>query len=163
MAKTKGPKSVTNKHTYSRISYLYQAATHLALSTSHGKPTGHEGETKDREEHAMESSQKSASSHKIARSFLRDLRAVSLKAQISLGTTIKQSVCKGCDGLLVDGQTCSAVVENESKGARKPWADMLVLTCLVCGYKKRVPVNAPRQKRRALRTKKQAEDVQATG
>jgi ribonuclease P protein subunit RPR2 len=43
-------------------------------------------------------------------------------------------------------------VENQSKGGRKPWADILVMRCLTCGHAKRYPVSVPKQRRKSART-----------
>ncbi|KAK7394054.1 hypothetical protein QQX98_013162 [Neonectria punicea] len=85
------------------------------------------------------------------------MRAVSLKAQIRQSPALKRTICKFCDTLLIEGQTCSSTVENDSKGGRKPWADLLTIRCKTCGNAKRYPVNAPRQKRRSLRNREKDE------
>ncbi|RYP05947.1 hypothetical protein DL765_009671 [Monosporascus sp. GIB2] len=74
---------------------------------------------------------------------------------------MKHTICKYCDTLLVEGDTSTSFVENQSKGGKKPWADVLVVKCNTCGGLKRFPVQAPRQKRRPIReaeSKKKAED-----
>ena len=80
-----------------------------------------------------------------------DLRAVSLKGQVRQSPAMKRSICKFCDTVLVEGRNCHSVIENESKGGRKPWADVLVIRCSTCGNSKRFPVSARRQKRKHLR------------
>jgi ribonuclease P protein subunit RPR2 len=57
--------------------------------------------------------------------------------------------------LLVESKTSRSWIENPSKGGRKPWADILVIECGTCGNAKRYPVDAPRQKRRSLRSENQ--------
>lgn len=59
--------------------------------------------------------------------------------------------------MLVPGQTSTAGVENQSKGARKPWADVYVVRCLVCGGVKRFPVGVERQGRKGSRGKGEVE------
>jgi ribonuclease P protein subunit RPR2 len=54
-------------------------------------------------------------------------------------------MCKSCNTVLIPGRTVSQTIENPSKGGRKPWADVLVVTCLICGGKKRFPVGATKQ------------------
>lgn len=79
------------------------------------------------------------------------LSIIAQKAQIRLAKELKHSICKICSSLLIEGQTCSRSKENLSKGGRKPWADVLVVKCLACGYCKRFPVGAKKQQRKALR------------
>ena len=85
------------------------------------------------------------------RRFISHLRAVSLKSQIRLSSAMKHSMCKRCDSLLVSGSTSASEIENQSRGGKKPWADVLVITCHTCGFKKRFPTGATRQPRRTAR------------
>lgn len=145
MAKQKPAARVQNRPIYSRMSYLYQAAAFLAQQKEEVglSRTGAAGaETKTHEDGA---------NGVMARRLLSDLRAVSLKTQIRIDPSIKRAVCKFCDSILVEGQSCTSVVENKSKNGRKPRADVLVLKCGTCGHEKRFPVSSPRQKRRPLR------------
>lgn len=154
MAKVKGQPGVQNRIIYSRASYLYQAANYLSncvgssenASTPAGIPckAGHSV-------HPQQNKQQE-SMEKLSRMVITDMRAVSLKAQIRQSPALKRTVCKFCDTLLVEGRSCSSTVENSSKGGRKPWADVLVIECKTCGNVKRFPVDAPRQKRKCLRS-----------
>ncbi len=79
------------------------------------------------------------------------LRAISLKCQIRLSTSMKRSICKCCCTILIPGQTARHRIDNRSRGGRKPWADVLVIHCNVCGTEKRFPVGASTQSSRAKR------------
>ena len=96
-----------------------------------------------------------------AHRFVTHLRAVSLKSQIRLSPTMKHSICKRCDSLLVAGSTSTSEMENQSRGGKKPWADVLVVTCNICGSKKRFPVGAKRQPRRTVRDNLSKDDSNA--
>ena len=85
------------------------------------------------------------------RRFINHLRAVSLKSQIRLSSDMKHSMCKRCDSLLVSGSTSASQIENHSRGGKKPRADVLVITCCTCGFKKRFPTGTTRQPRRTAR------------
>ncbi|KAF3768762.1 Rpr2-domain-containing protein [Cryphonectria parasitica EP155] len=159
MAKTKKT-GVSNRHIYSRISFLYQAATYLTEAGQ--KETPHASSSQ--KTHSSENNgpaggddagglatQDPATPQKLSRQLLTDLRNVTLKSQVRISPDIKRSICKYCDSLLVDGQTSSSAVENRSKGGRKPWADVLVVKCYTCGGEKRFPVHAEKQKRRPNR------------
>lgn len=82
---------------------------------------------------------------------ISQLRSVSLKGQIRLSQAMKHSICKRCDALLVPGNTSSTRVENKSRGGKKSWADVLMVTCHSCKALKRFPVGAKRQRRRPHR------------
>ncbi|KAK1998207.1 RNAse P Rpr2/Rpp21/SNM1 subunit domain-containing protein [Colletotrichum falcatum] len=154
MAKPKS-ESLPNRHAYTRVSYLHQAAAYLATVQSPNSDSRHAPHALDDEEH-------SKTNETVARRFVSDIRAVSLKAQIRPSPSLKQTMCKYCDSLLVEGKTCSTTVENLSKGGKKPWADVLVTKCKTCGNVKRFPVSAPRQKRRPFREQKTVEGQDTT-
>lgn len=152
MAKAKGAPGVQNRHIYARASYLYQAASYLA-SQSESKSTQPAPAKKASSQPAKPGDKQKAVSN-ASRQLLSDMRSVSLKVQIRHSPELKRTICRYCDTLQVEGQTCSSSVENNSKGGKKPWADVLVLQCLACGNSKRFPVNAARQLRKSLRAAK---------
>ncbi|POS84724.1 hypothetical protein EPUL_004530 [Erysiphe pulchra] len=90
-----------------------------------------------------------------SRRLASELRAVSLKTQIRLSPHVKHSICKTCSTILIDGSTCSNLIENNSKGGKKPWADILVKRCYTCDSVKRFPISAQRQERREVRKRKE--------
>ncbi|POS72923.1 hypothetical protein DHEL01_v208679 [Diaporthe helianthi] len=169
MAKKKVP-GVPNKPSYCRLSFMYQAATFLAAVSSiqsqasaQAAPQqmdpdirmtvdGGDVDHLNTEKSCRSATQTRNMSHRL----LADFRSVSLKSQIRVSPAMKRTICKFCDTLLVEGQTCTSTVENTSKGGRKPWADVLVITCHTCHHAKRFPVNTPRQPRRSLRVAKEA-------
>ncbi|KAI1505005.1 Rpr2-domain-containing protein [Biscogniauxia marginata] len=162
MAKTKTPGgSVPNRPLYSRISFLYQAATYLGShdkqysSTPTTQPAGNVTATSEEKQHSLTNRARQS----LSRRFLSDLRSTSLKSQIRLSPAMKHTICKFCDNLLIDGETSNVTVENSSKGGKKPWADVLVVNCTTCGWVKRYPVQATRQKRRPARQQKANEAV----
>lgn len=69
---------------------------------------------------------------------LASMRSISQKSQIRLSQSIKRSVCRRCNGLLMLNST--AELENLSQGGRRAWADVLVVRCSECGFVKRYPV-----------------------
>lgn len=88
-----------------------------------------------------------------------DLQQVSRKGQLRLAVDLKRTLCKSCNTILIPGRTATHVIENSSKDDRKPWADVLVVTCGVCGGKKRFPVGAAP---RLSKTKRKNAPVVAT-
>lgn len=154
MAKQKGPPGIQNRHIYTRASYLYQAANYLAKCVPENNHDVQKKETKSSgETHSgtTNTDQQRKAMLNMSRQTVADMRSVSLKAQIRQSPALKRTICKFCDTLQVEGQTCESIVENQSKGGRKPWADILVIRCKTCGNSKRYPINAPRQKRASLR------------
>lgn len=144
MAKGKAAAVVQNRPMYSRISFLQQAATYLTLAQQQ------ESKTTDLAQDGLHDKKNPALTG-MARHLVTDLRAVSLKTRIRLSPALKQTICRFCDALLVEGESCTTTVENQSKGGRKSRADVLVRKCHACGNVKRQPLNSPRQKSKALR------------
>ena len=156
MAKAKASKARhvdPNRTKHSRVSYLFQAATYLAMnrhSNDNGLSQHEEAEDSyTKVEHPRRSLG-------ATRRLLSDLRNVSLKAQLRLSPAMKHTVCKNCDTLLIDGSTCLNSVENKSKGGKKPWADVWLRQCAFCGAERRYPVAAERQPRRPKRAHEEA-------
>jgi ribonuclease P protein subunit RPR2 len=150
----KGKTGVPNKSLHSRVSYLYQAAAFLASQneTSCTKMDCESGELITTPRELDDYSTKALQA--TTRHLVKDLRAVSQKVLLRMSPTMKHSICKNCDTMLIEGKTCTSEVENRSKGSKKPWADVLVLKCNVCGSARRFPLAAERQKRRPYRAGK---------
>ncbi|KAK1710374.1 RNAse P Rpr2/Rpp21/SNM1 subunit domain-containing protein [Colletotrichum lupini] len=161
MAKPKS-ESLPNRHAYTRVSYLHQAASYLATLQIPGADSLPNSSSRSREDAQLARIENLRSTNeKVARRFVSDIRAVSLKAQIRPSPSVKQMMCKFCDSLLIEGMSCTTTVENMSKGGKKPWADVMVMKCKTCDNVKRFPVNAPRQKRRPFREPKTVEGPDA--
>jgi ribonuclease P protein subunit RPR2 len=155
MSKVKAPKvkGIPSKHLHARTTFLYQAATYLTLRTTPKVPWPD-----------FEPSQSVAHAHDLpfpdhcplALQLCSDLQQVSRKAQLRLSVDLKRTMCKRCNTILVPGRTATQTIENTSKGGKKPWADVLVLTCKLCGGNKRFSVGAkkqPKKKERGAQSK----------
>jgi ribonuclease P protein subunit RPR2 len=162
MAKVKEQRSVQNRIIYSRASYLYQAASYLAKQQSlTGQDALSKSSTAGREHSAsvpIKNEQKALAN--MSRQAVSTLRAVTQKAQIRQSPALKQTICKFCDTLQIEGTTCTSTIENASKGGRKSWADVLNIKCKTCGNVKRYPVSAPKQKRKTLRNSSHQEGTE---
>jgi ribonuclease P protein subunit RPR2 len=167
MAKIKAGKKVPNKHIYARISYLHQAAhylsnqQHASAIQSHIARPQHESQQNQtgggrREivgelENDVKANEMTANLG-LPRELASHILAVSHKGVVKLSRELKQSICKRCTSTLVVGLSAESKVENKSRGGNKPWADVLVTTCLTCGMQKRYPVGSKRQPKRKERT-----------
>ncbi|THV52455.1 hypothetical protein BGAL_0078g00040 [Botrytis galanthina] len=128
----KGVSKVPNKVLYSRMSYLYQAATYLAVQNQECQEQSAKGTALDSSmEDVMKDESKAVAnategSHQaLSRRLITELRSVSLKGLMRMTPDMKHSICKNCQTLLLEGTTCTAKIENQSKGGKKPWADVL--------------------------------------
>ena len=151
MSKVKAPKSkgMPNKHLHARSTFLYQAATYLTLQTATQDEFAIDvAQDKESPPHDAPATQRHLP---LALELGSDLQQVSRKGQLRLAVDLKRSMCKSCNTVLIPGRTVSQTIENPSKGGRKPWADVLVVTCLICGGKKRFPVGATKQLKKPKR------------
>jgi ribonuclease P protein subunit RPR2 len=146
MAKKDKSATVQNKALYSRISFLQQAATYLAT-------TSHKAEQDSSSDCALH-----VSLQNMSRRLATDMRSVSLKTRIRMSPAVKRTICKFCDSVLLDGESCTTTVENNSNGSRKPWADILVRKCQKCGKEKRYPLSARRPPRKTARAQGNSKD-----
>ncbi|KAF5872947.1 putative ribonuclease p protein subunit [Botrytis fragariae] len=160
---TKGVSKVPNKVLYSRMSYLYQAATYLVVQDKESQEQSAKGTALDSSmEDVMKDESKAVANvtegphQALSRRLITDLRSVSLKGLMRMSPDMKHSICKNCQTLLLEGTTCTAKVENQSKGGKKPWADVLVRKCHTCGLEKRFPLATERQPRRPKRSIQEA-------
>jgi ribonuclease P protein subunit RPR2 len=148
MSKVKPPKSkgIPSKHLHARTTFLYQAATYLTLQTTSddtatGTKSGTNAPTRAR-------SQRLPNHSPLALQLGSDLQQVSRKAQLRLSVELKRTLCKRCNTVLVPGLTANQTIENASSKAKKPWADVLVLTCRKCDGRKRFPIGSKRQSKK---------------
>lgn len=126
--KTKG--ALPHKNIHLRLAYLHQAATYLESQSS---------------QNALDSP---ACGSSQLRYLISHLKGVSRKSVMRLHKDIKRSICKGCDELLVPGKTSVEFMENTSKNAAKPCADVLVVKCRTCDTTKRFPIGADSRRSR---------------
>ncbi|KAK8210309.1 hypothetical protein M8818_003477 [Zalaria obscura] len=157
-AANKPAKGVPNRHLHSRIAYLHQAATYFALQNNIATAQESDAQTTEaRSGTAQEPSIPPSSSGNgvggLPLWMTSHLRAVSLKSQVRLSQDLKHSICKSCGSPLIAGSTSRTRMENHSRGGKKPWADVLVITCQKCDTERRFPVGATRQKKKSERAR----------
>lgn len=88
------------------------------------------------------------------RLMLSHVKRISRKSQLRLSSSMKQSICKRCHVLLVNGRNATQRVENLSRGGKKPWATVLVVTCNACEAAKHFPLGAKRPPKKKDRSGK---------
>lgn len=138
--------NVPQKHLYSRLSFLHQAATLLTKAERHPR------RPQIRQSHLSGSSPKGLGNAREglpeSTKLLSHLRGVSQKSQIRIASELKHTICKRCDCLLIPGRTSTEIMKNDSRNGNKPWADVLEVQCNKCGTVKRFPVGTIHQKER---------------
>ena len=160
MAKgSRNAKKSLPKHAHCRVSFLHQAATHIATwealhhaiwtraSGTHTDPARVESRAGSRQTISHRFFQQhSALQDGLSRHFITNLKGIALRAQIRQSKELKHTICKSCDGLLFPNLRTIARIENLSKKNHKPWADVLIIQC-DCGAQSRYPIGATYQKR----------------
>ncbi|KAK6336995.1 hypothetical protein TWF718_009782 [Orbilia javanica] len=92
----------------------------------------------------------------LSRYYTSHLLSVSKKSVQRLSPAVKHTICKRCSSLLLPGKTSTTRVENKSKNGRKPWADVVVVTCGFCGAVRRFPtVDKQEMKERKIMKRKE--------
>lgn len=137
MGKSKSAKTgegVPNRHVHSRISYLHQAASYLSSAQQTRQANTDSVTTSTR------CAQKTKHEAGQARLLLTHSKGISRKTNIRLAPAMKRTICKRCQSLLVPGFSSVESVENASRHAAKPWADVFTILCDSCGTAKRFPI-----------------------
>ena len=151
--KIKGSKGPPNKHLAARTAFLHNAAVMLAsqvvpLQKAEADDSELEQDVAGKNTVATLSPQPTSG---LPFLFTAQLKQVALKSQVRLHTDVKRTICKACNAILVENQSCRNFVENLSRGGKKDWANVLVIQCLACGRKNRIPTGAKRQQRKSKR------------
>ena len=147
----------SQKHLQARMSYLFDAAlyfrgvhTSALKSTKDNRVTSHENHELAENSTASTVDQSNfASSDHI---MISHMRSISTKATIRMDKKIKHQICKRCNAALIPFITSTRTLENKSKGGKKPWATVEIISCNVCGVSKRFPIGAKPQLRKTLRS-----------
>src|SRR5579871_4211317 len=155
-------KGIANRHLYSRISYLHQAAQYLASTSNNTSaiavkqkdtlPLQMNGQSIDSNNSKASSTDYTLATGEFDRGkpsnqalrLSSHLLAICRRTKVKASCDMKRSICKSCNELLVPGKTTIIRMENKSKGSKKPWANVLVTKCQRCGFKRRYPVGQER-------------------
>lgn len=176
----KAPKGVANRHIFTRLSYLYQAANYLSAAGERTAdtssvpkppsqaPNGQAQQNPDKVNQTIPGDDDDKDSVRapspaqplraLPHYYISHLRGISRKGQSRLSPEVKRAVCKRCDMLLTAGTTAESKVENKSRGGKKHWAEVLVITCVMCRTEKRFPIGADRQTKKQDRKAAMAHD-----
>ncbi|KAK0201592.1 RNAse P Rpr2/Rpp21/SNM1 subunit domain-containing protein [Desarmillaria ectypa] len=111
------PNSVPNRDIIQRLNFLYQASVYLNGVTSQSPPQRKRVTTSD-----------------LSRSYVSSMKIVGKKTTVKMDPSVKRTICKGCDTILVPGSTVSIrVKKSQSHG------HLMVYTCTRCKTPRRIP------------------------
>jgi ribonuclease P protein subunit RPR2 len=172
MAKTKGKKGSGgggNSYVRARINYLYNAAAYLQSKAAGAlKDVATQDEVMSDANTASPLAKRPHSdcrgecALRVARLCISQMRGVSQKSQLRLPIEQKRSFCKRCDTLLIPGTSCIEETRNPSRGARKPWAEVRIMRCNICGTEKRFPQTDKRSRKMIERKRDGKAENEAT-
>ncbi|TRO46945.1 hypothetical protein E2P47_05135 [Candidatus Bathyarchaeota archaeon] len=74
----------------------------------------------------------------LASRYILNARKIAMAAKIPLPTLYKRQICKKCNTLLVQGDNCRVRIRQK----REPH---VVITCLNCGSKTRIPLKKKKE------------------
>ncbi|KAJ5600554.1 hypothetical protein N7450_001621 [Penicillium hetheringtonii] len=163
MAKAKGMKEGKNakSHLKARMGFLEKAANYLQAAKTTGKNIDEVSETDETSQMSRNADYTStkenaktevgtrtprtiqAPSSNLSRVYISQMYGVSLKTLTRLPIQTKRVVKPP----LSSGTTCTIETQNASRGRKKPWADVMVIRCLVCGTEKRFPETGRRSQK----------------
>ncbi|KAI0744090.1 RNAse P Rpr2/Rpp21/SNM1 subunit domain-containing protein [Daedaleopsis nitida] len=127
---------VANRDIIQRINFLYQASTYLnsistpSTSTVSPRPKG-KGKGKSRKKSTIRHPRDTG---ELSRCYVGSMRIVGQKAMVRMDPSIKRTLCKQCDTVLMPGSTATVRVKPlHSHG------HVVVYTCLTCNTSRRIP------------------------
>ncbi|KAI0779479.1 Rpr2-domain-containing protein [Fomes fomentarius] len=125
--------NVANRDIIQRINFLYQASTYLntvaqPTPLNHGQ-AHHKGKEKKR--NAIRHPQNTS---ELSRSYVSTMRIVGQKAMVRMDPSIKRTLCKKCDTILIPGSTSSVRVKT-----LRVHEKVITYTCHTCGTVRRIP------------------------
>ncbi|KAK0464735.1 RNAse P Rpr2/Rpp21/SNM1 subunit domain-containing protein [Desarmillaria tabescens] len=111
------PNNVPNRDIIQRLHFLYQASVYL-----------------DGVSPPQKKKQKRVTISDLSRSYVSSMKIVGQKTTVNMDPSVKRTICKGCDTVLVPGSTVSIrVKKSRSRG------HLMVYTCTRCKTSRRIP------------------------
>ncbi|KAI0311770.1 RNAse P Rpr2/Rpp21/SNM1 subunit domain-containing protein [Amylostereum chailletii] len=168
------PHNIQNRDVLQRLNFLYQASVYLqSISPStvgDSLPTGpsnsvsasHPAVKKkkhskflhiQKEEKLPRRRTRIVSTNDVARGYVRTMKQVAQKATVKMDPTVKRTLCKGCDAVLVPGLSASVRVQRTCtypfvpipshtsliSSASRSHGQLVTTTCHNCHSARRIP------------------------
>ncbi|KAI0358550.1 Rpr2-domain-containing protein [Trametes cingulata] len=132
--------SVANRDIVQRINFLYQASTYLsAISQALPSSAADGGFEVSAQGTNQKSKRKSTLRHpkntaELSRSYIGTMRIVGQKTMVRMDPSLKRTLCKGCDAVLLPGTSATVRVKPLPSHGQA-----VVYTCLTCRTSRRIP------------------------
>ncbi|KAF9073627.1 RNAse P Rpr2/Rpp21/SNM1 subunit domain-containing protein [Rhodocollybia butyracea] len=144
------PNSVSNRDVIQRLNFLYQASVYLnnvhsasasstlpssAPSTSTSHPTSDlSGSSNGKSKNKKPRKKKTMMLNDLSRSYIETMKTVGTKTTVQLDPSVKRTLCKGCNMVLIPGSTASVRTKRSSNHGH-----IMVYTCTACKHLYRIP------------------------
>ncbi|KAH9978729.1 RNAse P Rpr2/Rpp21/SNM1 subunit domain-containing protein [Lactifluus volemus] len=146
------PNNVLNRDILQRLNFLYQASVcmeSISRQCNRGPTLDLEGSSEDNSERTTTTPLPKASGRKrpqeqckgrvirasdIGQGYVRAMRLIGQKATVKMDPTVKRTLCKGCDTVLIPGQSATVRI-NSSNNHRH----LITTSCLRCQLSRRIP------------------------
>ncbi|OCB86941.1 Rpr2-domain-containing protein [Sanghuangporus baumii] len=152
---TPNPNSIPNRDIMQRLNFLYQASSYLnGLGFVHGvsgpsnvaihsktedvenrKECPSSAKTKEMANGTRKwAGQRTATAHDVARSYVKSMKIIGQKTNVKMDPSIKRTMCKGCNMLLMPGVTAKVRVKPLPSHGH-----VVSYTCMNCSFSRRIP------------------------
>ncbi|KAI0645803.1 RNAse P Rpr2/Rpp21/SNM1 subunit domain-containing protein [Trametes meyenii] len=135
--------SVANRDIVQRINFLYQASTYLNSLSQSLPPTTEDVKQPPAAKYngsmRRKGKKKTALRHphdtsELSRSYINTMRIVGQKTMVRMDPSIKRTLCKGCDAVLLPGSTATVRIKTLPSHGQA-----VIYTCLTCNISRRIP------------------------
>ncbi|KAI0929928.1 hypothetical protein AcV5_006766 [Taiwanofungus camphoratus] len=136
--------NVANRDIIQRLNFLYQASAYLNSVASHPHPepiatTSHAPSSKGQTNRAEKRSRRHKERHpataaELSRSYVKSMKIIGQKTTVKMDPTIKRTLCKGCNTILIPGATASVRIKPSLSHGHS-----VSYICMACKTTRKIP------------------------
>ncbi|KAJ4493760.1 RNAse P Rpr2/Rpp21/SNM1 subunit domain-containing protein [Lentinula edodes] len=135
------PSSISNRDVIQRLNFLYQASVYLhnIHSSSQSTPVSSSSQpvnesTSKKNEGKKSKKKRIVQLNDLSRSYIETMKSVGTKTTVQVDPSVKRTLCKGCNAVLVPGSTASVRTRRSSTHGH-----IMIYTCSGCKHHSRIP------------------------
>jgi len=134
------PNSVSNRDILQRLNFLYQASVYLNSVSPRQPSTSNDipkmEVVRDGEKHKKKKKLRSnvISTTDLSRSYIKSMKIVGQKTTVKMDPSVKRTLCKGCNIVLMSGSTATIRVKSSPSHGHA-----VTYTCTSCNTSRRIP------------------------
>ncbi|KAJ3855244.1 RNAse P Rpr2/Rpp21/SNM1 subunit domain-containing protein [Lentinula lateritia] len=130
------PSSISNRDVIQRLNFLYQASVYLnnihSSAPSSSQPVNHP--TSKKSQGKKSKKKRIVQLNDLSRSYIETMKSVGTKTTVQVDPSVKRTLCKGCNLVLVPGSTASVRMRRSSTHGH-----IMIYTCSGCKHYARIP------------------------